>query len=289
MKISTIDFKSKNAGKELVRSLRDTGFAVIKNHSINIDLIKRVYQQWEVFFNDESKHEHKFNQETQTGYFPFLSENAADSKIKDLKEFYHVYQKENIPNQIAEDTWKLRNELNQIGITLLEWIQKELPEDIKFQFSMPLPDMVKDSSSTLFRVIHYPPLSGNVEAGAVRAYEHYDIDLLTVLLTAAGPNGSYVEGARTGLEVRGLDGQWHEVMSDPNSIIINCGDMLQIATGGFLKSTAHKVTNPKDESSKKSRYSCPLFIHPKGDVLLSGNKTAKEFLDERLKEIGLKK
>lgn len=289
MKILTIDYTDPDAGKKLVQSLRDTGFAVIKNHFISPDLIKTVYTEWELFFNKETKNEYLFNSESQAGYFPFKTENAKGYSVKDLKEFYHVYDKKSIPVGLQKDTWKLRNELNLIGETLLQWIQDNLPEDVKSKFSQSLPSMVEDSPKTLFRILHYPALPSDVEEGAVRAYEHYDIDLLTVLLTAAGPGGEQKKGATSGLEVKGLDGKWYAVKSDPNSIIINCGDMLQLATEGYLKSTAHKVVNPLGDSSKVSRYSCPLFIHPKEEVLLSSDKTAKEFLDERLREIGLKK
>lgn len=289
MKVSTIDFNSKTASSELLKSLKETGFAVIRHHPINKKLIKEVYQEWEQFFKNNNKHSYKFNPSEQSGYFPFKSENAADSKIKDLKEFFHVYKESQIPHEISHKTWELRNQLDMFGITLLSWIQNELPEEIKKSFSMDLVSMVKDSPDTLFRALHYPPLLGDVEEGAVRAYEHFDINVLTTLLTASGPNGDYFAGKKTGLEVQDLEGNWHEIESDPDSIIINCGDFLQILTKGYLKSTRHRVKNPLGEASKLSRYTLPLFIHPHGEVILEGNKTAREFLNERLREIGLKK
>ena len=289
MKIATIDFNDPKAPAELVRSLKETGFAVIKNHTISASLIKEVYQEWEQFFNSPDKAQYTFDPKNQTGYFPFKSENAKDSKIKDLKEFYHLYSKENIPSSLSNKTWELRNQLNEIGITLLHWIQDNVPEEVRSKFSEPLPKMVENSHDTLFRVLHYPPLPSDAEEGAVRAFEHGDINLVTALLTAAGPNGEYSVGAKTGLEVKDLNGNWHEVESDPNSIIINCGDFLEAASEGYLISTRHRVKNPLGEASKKSRYSCPLFLHPRGEVILSGTKTARDFLDERLKEIGLKK
>lgn len=289
MKISTIDFNDPQAPKELVKSLKETGFAVIKNHPISEDLIKEVYQEWEKFFESSEKHKYTFDPKTQTGYFPFKSENAKDSKIKDLKEFFHLYSKANLPENVSEKTWELRNQLNMIGITLLHWIQDNVPAEIRAKFSEPLPQMVEESGDTLFRLLHYPPLPDSVEEGAVRAHEHGDINLITALLTAAGPGGSYTVGSKTGLEVKDVHGNWHEVESDPNSIIINCGDFLEAATEGYLISTRHQVKNPPGPASKVSRYSCPLFIHPRGEVILSGTKTARDFLDERLKEIGLKK
>ena len=45
---------------------------------------------------------------------------------------------------------------------------------------MPLSKMVEASSRTLLRVLHYPPMTGNEEVGAIRAAAHEDINLLTV-------------------------------------------------------------------------------------------------------------
>jgi len=46
---------------------------------------------------------------------------------------------------------------------------------------MPLPDILIGSDHTLLRVLHYPPLTGHEEPGAVRAAAHGDINLLTIL------------------------------------------------------------------------------------------------------------
>lgn len=289
MKIATVDFKDPKAPQEFVRSLKETGFAVIKNHNVPADLFKTVHQEWEAFFASEDKKKYLFNPKDQTGFFPFKSENAKDSPIKDLKEFYHLYSSGHIPKEMSQKTWELRDQLNNVGSVLLEWIQDNLPEDVRSKLLEPLPNQIKGSDHTLFRFLHYPPLPKTAEEGAVRAAAHEDINLITILSTAVGPGGESSIGAKTGLEVKDIHGNWYEVESDPNSLIINCGDMLQLATGGYLISTTHQVKNPSGEGSKLPRYSCPLFIHPRPDVLLAPNKTAGQYLEERLKEIGLKK
>ena len=43
--IQTIDFKSENASSNIVESLRNTGFAVLRNHGINKKLINDVYEE----------------------------------------------------------------------------------------------------------------------------------------------------------------------------------------------------------------------------------------------------
>jgi isopenicillin N synthase-like dioxygenase len=79
--------------------------------------------------------------------------------------------------------------------------------------------------------------------------------------------------------------------------------MLQRLTNNKLRSTTHRVVNPPRELWGTSRYSIPFFLHPKSDMSLAcltdcidgqhpkvyEDATAGEYLDERLREIGLKK
>jgi isopenicillin N synthase-like dioxygenase len=62
--------------------------------------------------------------------------------------------------------------------------------------------------------------------------------------------------------------------------------MLQTCSNNFYPSTTHRVINPKIDN--QSRYSVPFFVHARDDVILSDKHTAKSYLEERLKEIGLK-
>jgi len=88
--------------------------------------------------------------------------------------------------------------------------------------------------------------------------------------------------------VLGKDEQWHDVPCDFGTLTINIGDMLQEASEGYYPSTQHRVVNPTGEGAKKSRVSLPLFLHPRDDVVLSDRYTAQSYLDERLRELGVK-
>ena len=84
--------------------------------------------------------------------------------------------------------------------------------------------------------------------------------------------------------------------------MVNVGDMLQRLTNNRLKSTTHRVVNPPRELWGTSRYSIPFFLHPVADMSLRcldscvddqhpkayPDATAGEYLEERLREIGLK-
>ena len=75
--------------------------------------------------------------------------------------------------------------------------------------------------------------------------------------------------------------------TDKNTIVINSGDMLKMASENYYPSTTHRVVNP-DPSINVSRYSMPLFLHPRDEVALNKEDTAGSYLNERLREIGLK-
>jgi len=81
------------------------------------------------------------------------------------------------------------------------------------------------------------------------------------------------------------DGSWLEVPCDFGNLIVNIGDMLQEASGGYFPSTSHRVVNPEGASHNKSRVSIPLFLHPRPEVVLSARHTADSYLKERLAEL----
>jgi isopenicillin N synthase-like dioxygenase len=71
-------------------------------------------------------------------------------------------------------------------------------------------------------------------------------------------------------------------------LVVNCGDMLQTASGGHFRSTTHRVVNPTGAEARRARLSMPLFLHPRPEVRLSDRHTAGSYLEERLREIGFK-
>lgn len=279
MEILKADYQSKSGPQDFVRSFRETGFAVVTNHPTPKDLIDEVYREWAAYFASEEKHADTFDKESQAGYFPFKSENAKDNPVKDLKEFFHVYEGKKFPKSLGPATMNLYRALMKLGFDLLNWVEAGSPKEVREKFSVPLTQMIEGSKRNLFRILHYPPLSGNEEAGAIRAAAHEDINLITLLPAST----------EMGLQVKDLQGRWFDVPGEYGQIVVNVGDMLQEASGHYYRSTTHQVVNPKGEASKKSRYSMPLFIHPRDDVRLSARHTAGTYLDERLREIGLKK
>ena len=277
MKVQLVDYQASDAAGHLITSLHETGFAILTNHPITPARIDESYQAWGKFFAGSDKENWLRNPDTQDGYFPFKSEHAKDAAAKDLKEFYHVYPWGQIPPQLESITRALYKDLFDLGITLLGWLDDALPAPQKNKLSQPLAAMMQDSQQSLFRILHYPPLESAIEQGATRAAAHEDINLITLLLA----------GSKPGLEAMDRAGNWHAISCDAGMITVNNGDMLALATDDFYPSTKHRVINP-DAGANTSRYSMPMFLHPRPEVELSQGFTADMFLQQRLGEIGLK-
>ncbi|HMC98581.1 MAG TPA: 2OG-Fe(II) oxygenase family protein, partial [Ferruginibacter sp.] len=148
------------------------------------------------------------------------------------------------------------------------------------------------NGNSILRAIHYPPIT-HEPASAIRSEQHEDINLITLLVGASAD----------GLQILNKKDEWVAVTSLPEQIVVNVGDMLQRFTNNKLRSTTHRVVNPPRELWHTSRFSIPFFLHPKSKMSLKclescidkdhpkayDDITAGEYLDERLREIGLKK
>lgn len=268
MKIKPIDLDSDSFSKEFVKSLKETGFAVIRNSNVLSKIIlDRMYEDWRNYFKQplEEKLKNKFDpsSDNQAGYFPYKSENAKDQKLSDLKEFYHYYNKQDLPGEGSPFTPFIMKDLKSFSVDLLNIIDGDLNKGFELEESV-------ENGSTLLRILYYPEIPSGEQG--VRAAAHEDINLITLLPAATA----------TGLEVQDLDGNWHGVGTEPGDIIVNVGDALQMYSKGKYKSTTHRVVNMPGD-----RLSMPLFVHPRLDFNL-GEMTAGEYLSKRLKEIGLK-
>ena len=278
MKLEAVDYNAPDAAERFVESLRNTGFGVLKNHPIQQQLVQSIYDNWNGFFNTEEKDNFRFNVDTQDGFFPSeVSEVAKGHSKKDIKEYFHYYPWGQCPDTLKAELQRYYEEANKLASQLLGWVEEHSPANVSELYSQPLSSMIDGSEKTLLRVLHYPPLKGDEELGAIRAGAHEDINLLTVLPAANEP----------GLQVLTKEGEWLDVPCDFGNLIINIGDMLQEASGGYFPSTTHRVINPEGADKTKARISLPLFLHPKPEVVLSERHTANSYLMERLRELGV--
>ena len=285
-------------------AFNNIGFVAVKNHGLSNELTANLYQSVKQFFDlpEATKLNYEIeNLGGQRGYTARGKEHAKGRNIGDLKEFYHIGQEvdrdsnlnypqnvfpQEVP-QFASATVEAYRTLESAGIEILRAIALYLGLD-EFYF-----DNKVTMGNSILRAIHYFPLDNpqDVTEGAVRAAAHGDINLITLLIGASAE----------GLQILRRDGKWIPVTALPNQIVVNVGDMLERLTNKKLKSTLHRVVNPPQELLNTSRYSIPFFLHPVSEMNLSClpsciddrhpkqfvDITAGEFLNQRLREIGL--
>jgi isopenicillin N synthase-like dioxygenase len=271
-----VDFTAADAPRAFCESLHRTGFGVLKNHPLPGDLVHGIYDEWLAFFQSGDAKKYAWDPVKLDGHFSTaVSETAKGSEIRDFKEFFHLFPWGRYPSEVSDAARLYYDQGKHLAATLLKWVEDHSPESIRKHYSVPLASMIDDCEETLLRVLHYPPLTGAQEPGSIRAAAHTDINLLTILPAATEP----------GLQVMGTDGAWINVPCDFGLLIVNIGDMLEEASGGYYPSTQHRVLNPVGDAAKKSRVSLPLFLHPRREIKLSARYTVGSYFEERMQEL----
>lgn len=311
------DFTSGSAAQKkafvqkLGEAYQNIGFVAIKNHGLNQDLQDRLYSSIKSFFALPDEIKTKYEKPEigyQRGYTGKGKEHAKGRNTGDLKEFYHVGQElsyipdsDPVKSEYPENLWP--SEIPQFQKDAVEAYQtlenagKQMLKAIALHLELP-EDYFEEKvayGNSILRQIHYFPIENpdEVPADAVRAAEHGDINLITLLMGASAD----------GLQVLRKDGKWIPITALPDQLVVNVGDMLERLTNKKLKSTIHRVVNPPRELMHTSRYSIPFFMHPRSEMDLTclescvdeknpkqfSDATAGEFLEERLRELGLRK
>ncbi|OBG20637.1 isopenicillin N synthase family oxygenase [Mycobacterium sp. 852002-51057_SCH5723018] len=104
--------------------------------------------------------------------------------------------------------------------------------------------------ATLIKIIRYPSSAASPQGVGA----HRDAGVLTLLLAEPGSRG---------LQVRPAGGDWVDVPPLPGAFIVNIGELLEVATGGYLRATEHRVNL---NGASGERISVPYFFNPRLDA-----------------------
>ena len=293
--------------QDIGESFRTFGFALVKDFAIDRGLIERAWQLSEQFFKLPEAEKRSYHNPAiagARGYTPFGVEIAKDAKAHDLKEFWHIGRDLPAGSPLADmsmppNVWPARpdefravfselyRQFDAAGATILARIATYLGLDEHWF------DAGIEQGNSVMRLLHYPPLDG-LDGEAIRAGAHGDINLITLLLGAE----------EAGLELLTRDGTWIPANPPAGALVVNVGDMLERLTNHRLPSTIHRVRNPDPARAAFSRYSMPFFLHLRSDFPIRTLPQcvtadhpdrypepimADAFLQQRLREIGLKK
>src|SRR5947209_4560479 len=114
-----------------------------------------------------------------------------------------------------------------------------------------------DTPATLIKIIRYPARP----AGPQGVGAHRDAGVLTLLLAEPGSRGLQMRPARD------PGGGWIDVPPVQEAFVVNIGELLEVATGGYLRATEHRVHL---EEPVAERISVPYFLHPRLHALVPG-------------------
>ncbi|WP_196893207.1 isopenicillin N synthase family dioxygenase [Aureivirga marina] len=289
--------------KEIGQAYEEIGFVALRGHFLSDELSEKLYDKIKAFYNLPTDVKKSYEIEGiggQRGYTSFGKESAKGFDEGDLKEFWHFGQEvdddDELKAQYPDNVIVKEVEgFNETGNEVYKQLEKTATYVLRaLALYVGLEETYFDkfvhNGNSILRPIHYPPITSEPK-NAVRAAEHGDINLITLLMGASA----------AGLQVQNKQGEWISVTALPEQLVINVGDMLQRLTNNKLRSTIHRVVNPPREEWGESRFSIPFFTHPKSDMPLNclencidekhpklyEDCTAGEFLNERLRELGL--
>ncbi|KAI0594900.1 2og-Fe oxygenase family protein [Biscogniauxia sp. FL1348] len=268
--------------EEVRRACASSGFFQIVGHGVSRELQRAVLRAAEVLFALPLEEKKKLRYPTlkNRGYELLGSQVLQAGALPDLKEgFYisqHVPQDDarsrdhpyligpNIfPESVADSVLREPAEtyyaaLLALSRKVMEMLARGLPydDDIFAPF-------VSNDPLCILRLLHYPPPAPPAEAEPktdvgprLGAGAHTDFGAITLLL----------QDEIGGLEVYDRTaGMWMPVKPNPDSYVVNIGDMLSLWTKKAYKSTLHRVIN----TSGRDRYSAPFFFNGSLDVELA--------------------
>jgi isopenicillin N synthase-like dioxygenase len=143
---------------------------------------------------------------------------------------------------------KWNDALSELALTLLRaWAVSLGADEHVFDASF------AESPSTLIKIVRYPGKSDPTPRQGVGA--HKDSGVLTLL---------FVEPGKGGLQVQYGDG-WIDAPPLPGAFVVNIGELLEVATDGYLTATVHRVISPLIGTD---RISIPFFFAPALDATI---------------------
>jgi isopenicillin N synthase-like dioxygenase len=250
--------------REIQAACRDSGFFYAAGHGVSDEVIGRLDAAGRRFFAlpraEQMQIEMARGGAAWRGFFPLGGELTAGRP--DLKEGLYFGTELPPDHPRVAAGWPLHGanlwpaQVPELKPAVLDYMAatvraaQALLEGIALSLDLDADYFARTYTATptvLFRIFHYP---APPEARAGESWgvgEHSDYGLLTLL--AQDDNG--------GLQVKSPRG-WIEAPPIPGTLVCNIGDMLDRLTGGWFRSTPHRVRN----LSGRGRLSFPLFFDP---------------------------
>lgn len=252
---------------ELLAAAHESGFFYLVGHGVSDSRIAGVLGLARQFFALEEEDKNEISQLKSPHFRGYsrlggeLTNGAVDwreqidigperTPIVDAEGYWNLQGPNLWPSALPElaaafESWE--TELSDVGLRLLRQWARALgaPEGV-------FDDAFAHHPATLIKVVRYPGSADNPQGVGA----HKDSGVLTLLL---------VEPDSIGLQVELAPGEWIDVPPVEGAFIVNIGELLEVATQGYLRATRHRVLAPKPGSD---RVSIPFFLNPALDAVI---------------------
>ena len=257
--------------EELRNAARDVGFFYLTGHGIDSELLSQVQQHSRQFFalpDADKAAVGMINSPHFRGY------NRAASEITrgkpDLREQFDLgAEREVLPTDPNSPFWARLQGPNQwpealpeLKPLLLEWQQAMTAMSLRllraFAQALSLPEhafdqLYGDTPNEHIKLIRYPGQAADASNQGVGA--HKDSGFLSFLL----------QDQQAGLQVEVEEGRWIDALPRANTLVVNIGELLELATNGYLRATVHRVVSPAQGSE---RLSIAFFLGARLDAVV---------------------
>ncbi len=251
--------------EKLVATARDVGFFYLTGHGVAGDLRERAFAASRRFFALSAADKSTVAVDAhQRGWLAPGQTRLEGSKTHDAKEvfFWGFYVDAEDPEfragvpLVAPNQWPdtvapwLRTEITPYYLAVLALSRRVLAA-LAFGLGRDPAFFTPFYDKPLGRgqLVYYPPQGAqDTQEERLGAAAHTDFGVLTIL----------AQDDLGGLQVRAPSGDWVEAPPVPESFVCNIGDLLELWTGGQLRSTVHRVINRATEP----RFSIPVFCDP---------------------------
>jgi len=257
--------------EELRNAARDVGFFYLTGHGIDSELLSQVQQHSRQFFalpDADKAAVGMINSPHFRGY------NRAASEITrgkpDLREQFDLgAERAVLPADPNSPFWARLQGPNQwpealpeLKPLLLEWQQAMTAMSLRllraFAQALSLPEhafdqLYGDTPNEHIKLIRYPGQAADASNQGVGA--HKDSGFLSFLL----------QDQQAGLQVEIEEGRWIDALPRANTLVVNIGELLELATNGYLRATVHRVVSPAQGSE---RLSIAFFLGARLDAVV---------------------
>ncbi|CZR55484.1 related to iron/ascorbate family oxidoreductases [Phialocephala subalpina] len=244
---------------QVLNFIDKNGFFYVTGHGFSGEDIKRQYAIAQEFFDLSLEEKTKYLANTAAGDFRgYKAQATGENAGKDNDERYNIPkftpEHERPHPQLILDHYEEIKSFslhihNNILLPLLRIFAHALEIDEEYFVERHRYDA---KGLEYLRYMKYHP-----SPKELWAIGHTDYNTLTFLF----------HQPIAGLQVQTPTG-WKYVRSSPDSIIVNVADALEFLSGGYLKSTVHRVVRPPEDQNQKPRLSLIYFARPEADVRL---------------------